>query len=129
MNVKTLCRNQCANYINGICLGAIINRDLSQKIDVKLAGKLCCVDKCRCHYFENVIIPMVSSSRKHPDYLKMCKAVRMYETKHFEKKLVRYCRGCGEPAPDMKPNQKYCPKCAHERQLKSKRNHKRLRGR
>ncbi|MFC1536064.1 hypothetical protein ACFL4H_01700 [Candidatus Neomarinimicrobiota bacterium] len=129
MNLKTLCRNQCANYINGICLGVIINRDLSQWFDMELAGKPCCVDKCRCYYFENIIIPLVRLFRKHPDYLQMSKAVRMYETINFEMKLVRHCRQCGEPVPDMKQNQKYCTKCASERKQQAKRNHKRLKRR
>ncbi len=129
MNLKSLCRYQCANYINGICLGAIINRDLSLKMDTDLARKPCCVDSKRCNYFEDEIIPLVSSSRKHPDYLQMSKAVRMYETKYFELKLVRHCRGCKKPTPDMKNNQKYCTKCANERKQQAKREHKRLKRR
>ena len=129
MNLKSLCRNQCANYINSICLGAIINRDLSQKIDIKLAGKPCCVDKCRCHYFESIIIVLVRTSRKHPDFLQMSKAVRMYETKYIENKLVRHCRECKKPTPDMKNNQKYCTDCAHKRKQEAKRKHKRLKRR
>ena len=124
MNIKKLCRQECANYVNGICLGAIINRNLSQKIDIDLAGKPCCVDKKRCHYFESKIIPFVRMSKKHSDYSQMSKAVLMYETKYFEKKLVRHCRECGEPVPDMKPNQKYCTVCANDKKQQSKRNFK-----
>lgn len=129
MNLKTLCRNQCANYINGVCLGVIINRDLSQKIDIKLAGKPCCVDKCRCHYFENIIIRLVRSCRKHPDYLQMSKTVMVYEIKYIGEKLVRHCRECKKPTPDMKNNQKYCTDCAHKRMAKSKRDHNKLKRR
>ncbi len=126
MNLKTLCRNQCANYINGMCLGVIINKDLSQKMDIKLAGKPCCVDKCRCYYFESIIIPLVRISKKHSEYLQMSKTVMGYEIKYIEKKLVRNCRDCKKPTPDMKINQMYCTACAHKRKQKSKRKHKRL---
>ena len=126
MSLKMLCRNQCANYINGICLGAIINRDLSQKIDTKLAGKPCCVEKCRCHYFESKIIQLVRMSMKHPDYLQMSKAVSIYETKYIELKLVRHCRKCGKPTPDMKKNQKYCTVCARNRIKEAKKKYKKL---
>lgn len=129
MSPAELAMRECANWINGICLGVTINKDLSQWFDLNLAGKPCCVSCMRCPYFESVIIPLVRTNTKHPHHIAMTNAVRKYEKKYYGKKLDRHCKECKKPSPGMKKNQKFCPTCAQKRKLRSSRESKRLKRR
>lgn len=59
-------KKECANYLDGNCMGANINPDLSQYIDKDMMGK-CNVKKEPCEYFEKIVnrgrITMVYKTR------------------------------------------------------------------
>jgi len=126
MSPAQLAKLECANWINGICLGAMLNKDLSQWMKRELAGRSCIVGCKRCPYFESVLIPQVRMSPNHPYYKAMLEAVTKYEVKYFEKVVLRHCRQCKKAVPGMKKNQKYCPVCAKRRKSKATRESKRL---
>jgi len=64
-NIKTIARNYCANYNVGKCLGCMFTREtgvLSMKLDSKLAGKECSVEK-GCDYFDAIVVPGILDIR------------------------------------------------------------------
>ena len=125
MNAKQLATQECANYSNGDCLGVMINSDLTQYIDTMLYGKPCCVNNDRCHYFEEILIPLVRLSIKQ-NKVAMEKAVMKYEKNILESISARYCKQCQKPYQANNPRVRLCTQCRENNKRRSWRKSKRM---
>lgn len=119
MTPKQFATQQCANYDQNECLGIGIADNGS--LYRLWPPRPCDVDKKRCPYFEECVLPMANT--EHPDAPKFREAAKLYAhdvvmrsspTKgrprfKLSKHGDRQCRECGSA---VGPRKQLCPDCA-----------------
>lgn len=116
----------CANYQpDGSCLGVAFRHDLKM---YRFRDPNSCVfheTPCQaCPYFEQTVLPQVPASVADEYRLSLPAGT---ETTVRPQRSIKLCADCNKS--ELEPRQRYCERCATNRNRKSKRQHMRLKRR
>lgn len=111
-------REWCANWQpGGSCLGVNIHDDLTQRISTPRPKCIC--GEARCEYFEQCVIPTAKKLEIPYQAKAAQEAVYLYLRQTKALLATRRCKGCKRPI--VGTNARFCPVCAHQRALNSRR--------
>lgn len=126
MTPKGLARDQCCNWVNGVCVGtgfkALPNGELRHFLlvedDQRLEGQPCRVGRNkRCTFFERSVLPMAESPG---EIAARTSYVSKFPVDRFSGH-DRYCQ-CGEP---IAKGRRMCDECRDKRRRETYRRNRR----
>jgi hypothetical protein len=112
MTALQLAQDECANFRDGRCVGAIINADLSI---TRCAPQPRCriAAGARCPYFDVCVVPMAATVSDPRRAVALLDALTQYRILPGDGAPAdRACPGCGGP---IRSRMRYCPACADAR--------------